>query len=111
MPKICTIVIENLDNNMTEEELLDYFRTFDQIIDLSVPLNSGNNTENRRCCFIKYMDENVVDKVLQSRHFISDKLLCIYPYNAYIGTVLAENLDDNIKKEESLGHSIKFETE
>ena len=111
---IRTIVVTNLNYNATEEHLLCHFNMFGKVISLSVPPSSEDSTKNRGYCFVKYMDERVVDKVRWIIHSFNGNLLRIYPYNEnmpYIGTVLAGNLDNNIKGEESLEHSIKLETE
>ncbi|XP_021009715.1 CUGBP Elav-like family member 3-B [Mus caroli] len=64
------VFVGGLNPRMSEEKIRAYFGTFGQIEAIELPLCSDTQ-ERRAFGFIKYMDENPVRKVLESRyHFI-----------------------------------------
>ncbi|XP_052027896.1 CUGBP Elav-like family member 1 [Apodemus sylvaticus] len=64
------VFVGGLNPRMSEEKIRAYFGTFGQIEAIELPLCSDTQ-ERRAFGFIKYMDENPVRKVLETRyHFI-----------------------------------------
>ena len=53
---LCTVFIENLRCDTNEDDLIDYFGTFGEIIDVSMPPDAADKTKNTGYCFITYAE-------------------------------------------------------
>lgn len=78
---LCTVFVGNLRSNMNEDDLIDYFGTFGEIIDISMPPDAVDKTKNTGVCFITYADVEAVDKALETEHILKGRNLCVQPYD------------------------------
>lgn len=79
--ELCTVFVKNLRSDVTEDDLIDYFSVFGEMIDISMPLSALDNMKNIGVCFITYVDIEAADKALKAKHTLKGRILCLQPYD------------------------------
>uniref|UniRef100_A0A0L8FTD7 RRM domain-containing protein n=1 Tax=Octopus bimaculoides TaxID=37653 RepID=A0A0L8FTD7_OCTBM len=59
------VFVRNLDQNLTENEIREYFGKFGKIVKLELPYDKMRN-QRRNYCFIEFESEDAVDKICEN---------------------------------------------
>ena len=104
-PEVYAIVVTDLDNEVKEKMLLNYFSDFGEIIGMYMLLNAENGMKNVGYCFIEYTNEKAVNEILRiPKRYICGKYLYIIRWNVavpkicrlFVGNLYNEMIEERL---------------